>query len=122
VFMRLFGRTLAEPSEYLQSVMNQHFGVVTERFGMAFRRALPQLPPPVLHWRFQFVVGAMGYIMADPHNLRETTGGLCDPANTETAICELTAFLAAGLRAAVPAIAPASKRNSTKRRFCQTRR
>jgi len=103
VFMRLFGRTLAEPSEYLQKVMNQHFSVVTARFGAAFRRALPQLPPAVLHWRFQFAVGAMGNIMADPHNLKEVTGGLCDPADTETAIRELTTFLAAGLRAPVAA-------------------
>ncbi len=110
VFMRLFGRTLAEPSEYLQKMLNRHFGEVTERFYAAFQRALPQLPSSVLHWRFQFIIGAMGITMADPHNLKEITRGLCDPADTGTAIGELTAFLAGGLRAPVPTTPPKRRR------------
>jgi hypothetical protein len=41
----------------------------------------------------------MGYLMADPQNLKSLSAGLCDPGDTETAIRELVAFLAAGLRA-----------------------
>ena len=99
VFMRLFGRTIAEPSEHLQTMLNEQFGATLKRFLAAFRRALPALPPAALFWRFQFVVGAMGYLMADPQNLKAVSGGLCDPSDTETAIKELAAFLAAGLRA-----------------------
>lgn len=101
VFMRLLGRTLAEPSPYLAMMLSRHFVEVTQRFYAAFQRALPQLPLPVLLWRFQFITGAMGNIMADPHNLKEITGGVCDPGDTERAIGELTSFLAAGLRASV---------------------
>lgn len=113
VFMRLFGRTIAEPSAYLQTMLNEQFGATLQRFLAAFRRALPALPPAVLFWRCQFVVGAMGYLMADPQNLKAVSGGLCDPSDTETAIKELVAFLAAGLRA--PVAATSRKRTESKR-------
>ncbi len=99
VFMRLYGRTMAEPSEHLQMMLNEQFGPTIERFLGALKRALPDLPPAELCWRFQFVVGAMGYLMADPLSLRTISGGQCDVSDTETAIKELVTFLAAGLRA-----------------------
>jgi len=99
VFMRLFGRTIAEPSKRLQSMLNEQFGPTVERFLAAFARALPMMPAPVLWWRFQFVIGAMGYIMADPQNLKVMSGGQCDPGDTETAVEQLVTFLAAGVRA-----------------------
>jgi AcrR family transcriptional regulator len=99
VFVRLFGRTITEPSEQLQRMLNEQFGTTIERFLAALQRALPHLPPDVLCWRFQFVVGAMGYLMADPQDLKALSEGRCDPADTETAIRELVVFLEAGLRA-----------------------
>lgn len=101
LFMRLLGRAMSEPNELLQAMLNRHFGPVTERFLAAIGRALPPLPPAVLHWRFYFVVGAMAMVMADPHNLKELTGGLCDSADMATATRQLTSFLAAGLGAPV---------------------
>jgi AcrR family transcriptional regulator len=113
VFMRLFGRTIAEPSERLQKMLNDQFGATSARFLAAFRRALPELPPATLGWRFQFVVGAMGYVMADPQNLKLWSEGLCDPSDTENAINELVRFLRAGLEA--PAPKPAGSRVRKKR-------
>ncbi len=100
-FVRLFGRTIAEPSEHLQTMLNEQFGTTITRFLAALQRALPALSPAELAWRFQFAVGAMGYLMADPQNLKSISAGLCDPSDTETAIRELVTFLAAGLRAPV---------------------
>jgi AcrR family transcriptional regulator len=99
VFVRLFGRTIAEPSAQLQSMLNKQFGKTAERFMAALARALPRVPENVLYWRFQFVVGAMGYLMADPQNMKRSSAGRCDPADTEAAVRELIGFLAAGLRA-----------------------
>ena len=98
-FVRLFGRTIAEPSEHLQAMLNEQFGTTIKRFLAALQRALPALTPAELAWRFQFAVGAMGYLMADPQNLKAISAGLCDPGDTETAIRELVTFLAAGLNA-----------------------
>lgn len=99
VFMRLFGRAIAEPSEDLQRMLNEQFGTTVQRFVVALRRALPEMPLATLGWRFQFVVGAMGYVMADPQNMKSMSRGLCDPNNTEEVIKQLVTFLAAGMRA-----------------------
>jgi len=101
VVMRLFGRTIAEPSEHLQKLIYEQFGDVFRRFRAAFRRALPHLPEDVLHWRIQFVIGAMAHIMCDPSGLKTISGGLCDPNDTEKALHEMVTFLAAGMRAEV---------------------
>lgn len=106
VFTRLFGRTIAEPSDSLQQMLNEQFGPTMKRFLAALARALPHLSVAQLGWRFQFTVGAMGYLMADPQNLKALTGGRCDPADTDTAVRELVAFLAAGLRAQPAAAGP----------------
>lgn len=101
VVMRLFGRTIAEPSEYLQRLLNEQFGDVVKRFAAALHRALPSLPPAVLFWRMVFVIGAMGHLMCDPQKLKEMSKGLCDPEDTEAAIKQLVAFLAAGMQAPI---------------------
>ncbi|MBA4150659.1 MAG: TetR/AcrR family transcriptional regulator [Verrucomicrobia bacterium] len=101
VVMRLFGRTIAEPSEQLQKLMHGQFGDVIRRFTAAFRCALPGLPEDVLYWRIQFVIGAMAHIMCDPTGLKTMSGGLCDPNDTEKAISEMVTFLATGMRAEV---------------------
>jgi AcrR family transcriptional regulator len=99
VFMRLLGRTVAEPSESLQKMLNQQFGPLVQRFMDAFHRALPKLPPVELFWRVHFIVGAMAHTMCDPQNLRNVSGGLCDCDDTEGIIQRMVVFLAAGMRA-----------------------
>ncbi len=99
VVMRLFGRTLAEPSEALQRVLHQQFGDVVKRFTAAFRRAMPALPGRVLALRMQFVIGAMAHVMCDPENHGKSARDLCNVSDTETVLREMVAFLAAGMRA-----------------------
>jgi AcrR family transcriptional regulator len=99
--VRLFGRTVAEPSELLQRLLAQEFGETLVRFSEAFARALPELPKDVLMWRIQFVIGTMGHLMCDPTNLRESSGGLCDPADTDRMLQEMISFLTSGMRAPV---------------------
>lgn len=99
--MRLFGRTIAEPSAELQQMLHQQFGRLAERFGRALSRACPKLPPAVLQWRLHFTIGAMGHVMCDPTKMKEFTGGVCDPGDTDEVIRQMTAFLSAGFRAPV---------------------
>jgi AcrR family transcriptional regulator len=102
VCMRLFGRTIAEPSEQLRRMFTEQFAVVLQRFLRALHRALPELPEPVLLWRFHFIIGCMAHTMTDPANLKAISGGRCDPRDTEAAVQQLVAFACAGLRAPVP--------------------
>jgi multidrug efflux system outer membrane protein len=97
--MRLFGRTIAEPGEEIQKLLHDQFGGVADRFGRALSRACPKLPVAVLHWRLHFTIGAMGHVMCDPTRMKDFTGGMCDPGDTDEVIRQMTAFLAAGFRA-----------------------
>jgi multidrug efflux system outer membrane protein len=114
--MRLFGRAIAEPAAGLQELLQDQFGPVAGRFTGALARSCPELSPAVLRWRFHFMIGAMGHVMCDPTDMREFTGGLCDPVDTDEVVRQMTRFLAAGFRAPVekrrarrPATRPAVK-------------
>jgi AcrR family transcriptional regulator len=101
-FTRLLGRTLAEPTPGLQSMLQRQFGDVIARFTAAFRRALPRLPDGEIFWRIKFVVGAMAHTMCDPQNLRLMSRDLRDPADAGDLTRRLVNFLAAGMRAPPP--------------------
>jgi AcrR family transcriptional regulator len=98
-FMRLLGRCFTEPDEKIQAMINRQVETVAERFTPAFQRALPRVPMVDLFWRLHFLVGAMAHTMADAERLREFSGGLCDPDDTEGTIRRLVTFLNAGLKA-----------------------
>ncbi len=99
--MRLFGRTIAEPSDDLQAMFRELFGDVAKRFIGAFHRACPELPGSVLFWRFHFVIGAMAQTMCDHTNIKLMSGGKCDLNNTDEVLEQMASFLAAGFRAPV---------------------
>ena len=99
VFMRLLGRCVLEPDEKIQTMLNQQFHYVLERFTPALQRALPNLPPVDFFWRIHFLVGSMAHTMADSERLRSISSGLCDPDDTEGTIRRLVTFLNAGLKA-----------------------
>jgi AcrR family transcriptional regulator len=99
VVLRLFGRIVAEPSEFLGRVLRDQFQGVVDRFTAALARALPRLPRSVLLWRLEFAVGSMGHVMCDPAHIRERSGGVCDATDTEAVIREMVCFLAAAFRA-----------------------
>lgn len=99
VVTRLLGRTYTEPSHELRMVFVEQFSEVKERFGAAFRRALPHLSAGDFFWRLHFVIGAISQTMADPKRLEMLCDGACDPYDVEETVSQLVRFLAAGLRA-----------------------
>jgi AcrR family transcriptional regulator len=101
VVMRLFGRIIAEPSEFLGRVLRDQFEGVLNRFTAAFARALPGLPRAILLWRLEFAVGSMAHVMCALAQILERSEGLCDVTDTETVIREMVCFLAAAFRAPV---------------------
>ena len=99
VFMRLLGRCVLEPDKKIQTMLNQQFHYVLERFTPALQHALPNLPPVDFFWRIHFLVGSMAHTMADSERLSSISCGLCDPDDTEGTIRRLVTFLNAGLKA-----------------------
>lgn len=100
MFLRLAGRTLTEPNERVQQIMNNQFRAIAARFIPAFQRALPQLPAEELFWRIHFTIGALAHTMTDSHRIAFLSGGACDSQDIEGMQECLLTFLAAGLRAA----------------------
>jgi AcrR family transcriptional regulator len=100
VITRFLGRSYTEPTELVQALVREQFEDVGQRFTEALGRALPNLPEAELYWRFKLVVGVMTHIQADAGRSDAYAEDLSDVDGT---VRRLVAFLAAGLRAPVPA-------------------
>ena len=98
-FMRLLGRTYAEPGEAALGILREQFEQTVRRFSEALGRALPELPPAEVLWRVHFAIGSMAHTMVGAHKLQALSNGLCDPADVEAIVERLVAFLSAGMRA-----------------------
>lgn len=104
----LLGRAYFEPGG-MARFFEKHIRETAVRFLAAFRRALPALPAADLFWRVHLMVGGMAHTLASGPLLEAISGGLCDLHDTEEAVRQMTAFYAAGLRAA-------ASRNHAKKR------
>ena len=100
-FMQMCGRIYSEQAGYVQRIFDNLFAEIVARFGVAFRRALPEVPEVERAWRVQFCVGAMIHTMSDSEKLKRFSNGLCDPSDTEATVERMVQFCAAGLRAEV---------------------
>jgi len=106
VFLRLIGRTLTEPAGFIRDFFAGEYQKVVERYKEALYKALPDVPRDEIAWRFQFMLGAMSYAIADTDAL-QILGGMA-PAHDGDAIYarrlreRLMPFLLAGLRAPLP--------------------
>ncbi len=108
-FLRLIGRTLTEPSEFIRTALSKEFADVLERYKAALFRALPEVPKEEIVWRFHFMLGATSYAIAGIDTLRLVTDwhtGATDD-DLERLAPRLMSFLLGGLRAPLPAASAA---------------
>lgn len=113
-FLRLLGRALSEPADYMRVYLPRHYRDVVLRFKDALVRALPEVPEVELVWRMHFTFGAMSYALAGNDALQLIA--TCDAEGAEDAesiVRRLVPFLAAGLRAPLPG--PTAAARSTRR-------
>jgi hypothetical protein len=73
-FLRLLGRTLTEPSDFIRTFLaaNTPGGDGALQGGALFK-ALPEVPKAEIVWRFHFMLGAMSYAIAGTDALRLVT-------------------------------------------------
>jgi AcrR family transcriptional regulator len=104
VFLRLLGRTFAEPSNQIRSFLPEEYAEVVARYKAALARALPQLPERELVWRLHFIFGAISYTLGGTDVLKLTCNyPLEEEANQpEALVRHLVPFLAGGLTAPLP--------------------
>jgi len=103
-FMRLLGRTYAEPSQFIRNFLAEEYAAVLERFKRALFRALPAVPEAEIVWRLHFMLDAMSYAIAGTDALKLIAHCELDEANPAAALApRLMSFLLGGLRAPLPA-------------------
>jgi AcrR family transcriptional regulator len=98
-FMRLLGRTYTEPSAFVRQFLADEYATVVPRFKQALLRALPNVPPEEILWRFHFMLGAMSYAIAGTDALQLVAGYELDEKDPGALARRLMPFLLGGLRA-----------------------
>ncbi|MBA2480263.1 MAG: TetR/AcrR family transcriptional regulator [Planctomycetes bacterium] len=97
IFMRLLGRALYEPGDYLGQLFREEMEPMLNRFTIALQSCLPHLTSEELFWRMHFGGGALAYTCAQIHRLELLSKGACNPQDVQGVISRLVDFIAAGM-------------------------
>ena len=79
-FLKLLGRTLTEPSEFIRIFLAAEYEEVLNRYKEALIKSLPDVPREEILWRFHFMLGATAYAIAGTDSLQL----LADHTSNET--------------------------------------
>lgn len=105
-FLRLLGRTLTEPSEFIRTFLAHEYQTVMDRYKAALFNALPDVPKAEIVWRFHFMLGATSYAIAGTDALRLVTDWQIEDEDStdrlDRLVPRLMSFLLGGLRAPLP--------------------
>ncbi|MBS3934560.1 MAG: TetR family transcriptional regulator [Sulfuritalea sp.] len=105
-FVRLLGRTLTDPAEFVQTFLAEEYREVMERYKAALFLALPGVPRAEIVWRFHFMLGATSYALAGTDALRIVTDWQIEAEDVidrpDRLQPRLMSFLLGGLRAPLP--------------------
>jgi len=97
-----FGRLLAhetmDPNSEERGFITEMFDPIARAVVDALASALPGKSEAEIWWAYEFMLGAMVYVMGDAGRLERLTGGLCRPDDEEEAVRHMVAFLTAGFR------------------------
>jgi len=98
-FQVVMARLYSEPTPALLGAFAAGLREFVARFAGAFCRALPHLPPEVVYWRMNFMVGAVVHPLVAAPLVRLMTEGRCDPTDVQATVTQLTQFLSGGFHA-----------------------
>jgi AcrR family transcriptional regulator len=104
-FLKLLGRTITEPSDFIRTFMSAEYADVLERYKEAMFRSLPNVPKAEIVWRFHFMLGATSYAIAGTDTLRLVTDWQVEEGaeeQDEYLLPRLMSFMLGGLRAPLP--------------------
>jgi len=95
---QLVGRFYVEPEDRVEHLLRDQFAEVAARFVRALARAVPELSPEDVAWRFRLTIGVLVHVLTGKHALGVIPETRIDAANREEAIERVVAFCAAGFR------------------------
>ena len=105
-FLRLLGRTLTDPSEFIRAFFATEYTDVIDRYKLALFRALPDVPKAEIVWRLHFMLGAVSYAIAGTDALRLVTDWQIEEEDStdrlDRLVPRLMSFLLGGLRSPLP--------------------
>lgn len=111
-FLRLLGRTLTDPSEFIRAFLAHEYQSVMDRYKEALFKALPEVPKAEIVWRFHFMLGATSYAIAGTDALRLVTDWQIEDDDAtdrlDRLVPRLMSFLLGGLRAPLPQFSEAA--------------
>jgi len=101
VSMQMHARLFTDPDETASIVRADIYDETNALYVAAIGRALPEVPPKTLYWRYYFMMGAYVWTLLRPGRLEAISQGRCDPADMAEAVREIVPYLCAGLAAPV---------------------
>lgn len=105
-FLRLLGRTLTDPSEFIRIFLAHEYAAVVNRYKEALFKTLPDVPKAEIVWRFHFMLGATSYAIAGTDALRLITDWQIEEVDQvdriDLLLPRLMSFLLGGLRSPLP--------------------
>lgn len=110
-YARLVAREASDPAEGRRGIVRELLDPVAREFIAAMTRALPGVPRARIHWAYNFFIGALLLILANPARVRRLSGGLCRVSDDDAVVREIVGLFAPTLAAAAKARARPGRAN-----------
>jgi AcrR family transcriptional regulator len=114
-YARIRTRLAAERSARARNLPSRLFDDSSHRFLDALADALPHLPTEELYWRFNIMLGAMYFTMANPARIEYLSKGLVDMSDEDRKISYLVDFFGRAF-SADPLMLKTSRKSARKTR------
>jgi AcrR family transcriptional regulator len=105
---RLLAHESIDPNAEARGIIRDLFDPVAREILAALASALPGRSVADVAWAYQFMLGAMVYVMSDAGRIARLSEGRSHPDDEEAAVAHMVAFLTAGIRFGTPVRASAS--------------
>ena len=99
---RLLAHESIDPNSEARGIIRDLFDPVARKLLAALASALPGRSVQDIAWAYQFMLGAMVYVMSDGGRIARLSEGHCHPDDEEAAGAHMVAFLTAGIRYGTP--------------------
>lgn len=100
---RLFAREVSDPAADERGIIRELFDPMVRQMISALHDALPDRTAQEINWAFQFMLGALVFVMADIGRIARVSDGLCDPDDPQQFVGHFVATFKAALQHASPA-------------------
>jgi AcrR family transcriptional regulator len=112
---RLLAHESIDPNSEARGIIRDLFDPVARKLLTALASALPSRSVQDIAWAYQFMLGAMVYVMSDAGRIARLSEGHCHPDDEEAAVAHMVAFLTAGIRFGTPVRLSAPARSDAER-------